>query len=193
MIAGLILAAGESSRMKRDKALLIYHGLTFLETLVLKLRGAGIENIAVVLGHHANEIERAVNLAGVRVVLNPDYRRGQTSSLQTGLAALDELSPDAVMLCLVDHPVVLAEIIGKLMSSFEKDHPPAVIPTLDGQRGHPVVINHTLFAEILALPDGGANSILRKYRDATQLVEVEDRSILLDVDDPEAYERLERM
>jgi molybdenum cofactor cytidylyltransferase len=194
MIAGLILAAGESSRMKRDKALLIYHGLTFLETLVLKLRGAGIENIAVVLGHHANEIERAVNLAGVRVVLNPDYRRGQTSSLQTGLAALDELSPDAVMLCLVDHPVVSAEIIGKLMSSFEKDHPPAVIPTLDGQRGHPVVINHTLFAEILALPpDGGANSILRKYRDATQLVEVEDRSILLDVDDPEAYERLERM
>jgi molybdenum cofactor cytidylyltransferase len=194
MIAGLILAAGESSRMKRDKALLIYRGLTFLETLILNLRGAGIENIAVVLGHHANEIERAVNLAGVRVVLNPDYRRGQTSSLQAGLAAFEELSPDAVILCLVDHPVVSAEIIGKLMSSFEKDHPPAVIPTLDGQRGHPVVINRTLFAEILALPpDGGANSVLRKYRDATQFAEVEDRGILVDVDDPEAYERLDRM
>src|ERR1017187_3858939 len=183
MIAGLILAAGESSRMKRDKALLIYRGLTFLETLILNLRGAGIENMAVVLGHHANEIERAVNLAGVRVVLNPDYRRGQTSSLQAGLAAFEELSPDAVILCLVDHPVVSAEIIGKLMSSFEKYHPPAVIPTLDGQRGHPVVINRTLFAEILALPpDGGANSVLRKYRDATQFAEVEDRGILVDVD-----------
>ena len=69
MIAGLILAAGESRRMGRDKALLTYHGRTFLETLILNIRNAGIENIAVVLGHHAEEIQRAVNLAGVQVVV----------------------------------------------------------------------------------------------------------------------------
>jgi molybdenum cofactor cytidylyltransferase len=191
MIAGLILAAGESRRMRRDKALLSYRGRTFLETLILSLRGAGIQDIAVVLGHHAEEIQQAVDLSGVRVVLNPDYQRGQTSSLQAGLAAVQKVSVDAVILCLVDHPAVSAEIIGRLISSFEKDRPPAVIPIHRGHRGHPVVISRTLFAELLALPpDGAANSVMRKYRDATQFVEVEDRGILLDVDDPEAYERL---
>jgi molybdenum cofactor cytidylyltransferase len=191
MIAGLILAAGESSRMKRDKALLTYRGRTFVETLTLNLRHAGIENIAVVLGHHAEEIKHAVNLAGVRVVLNPDYQRGQTSSLQAGITALEGLSPEGVVLCLVDHPAVSAEIIGTLKTRFERDRPPAVIPILNGQRGHPVLISHTLFAEILALPPGGgANTVLRKYRETTQFVEVEDRGILIDVDDPETYERL---
>jgi molybdenum cofactor cytidylyltransferase len=191
MIAGLILAAGESRRMRRDKALLTYRGHSFLETLILSLRGAGVRDIAVVLGHHAEEIQRAVDLSGVRVVLNPDYQRGQTSSLQAGLAAAQELSADAVILCLVDHPAVSAEIIGRLISSFEKARPPAVIPTHRGQRGHPMVISRALFAEILALPpDGAANTTIRKYREETQFVEVEDRGILLDVDDPEAYERL---
>ena len=88
-VAGLVLAAGESSRMGRDKALLPYRGRTFLETIVAKLREAGLPRVAVVLGHHADEIRRAVNLQGVEVVTNRDYLRGQTTSLQAGLAALN--------------------------------------------------------------------------------------------------------
>jgi molybdenum cofactor cytidylyltransferase len=193
MIAGLILAAGESSRMGSDKALLTYRGRTFLETIIFSLRSAGIEQIAVVLGHHAEEIQRAVSLAGTRVVLNRDYRRGQTSSLQAGLAALAEQSPEAVILCLVDHPVVSSEVIRKLRDRFVRSMPPVVVPTCLGQRGHPVVINCALFSELLALgPDEAANGVIRKYRDATEFVAVEDRGILLDVDDPGAYKNLER-
>ncbi len=88
-IAGLVLAAGESSRMGRDKALLPYRGRTFLETIVGKLRDAGISRILVVLGHHADKIRQSVNLEDVEMVTNCDYLRGQTSSLQAGLAALD--------------------------------------------------------------------------------------------------------
>ena len=194
MIAGLILAAGESSRMGSDKALLAYLGRTFLETIILNLRSAGIEKIAVVLGHHAEEIQRAVDLAGTQVVLNPDYRRGQTSSLQVGLAALAEHSPEAVILCLVDHPAVPAEVISKLRDRFEPSGPPIVVPTCQGQRGHPVVINCALFPELLALgPDEAANTVIRKYHDATQFVEVADRGILLDVDNPDTYKSLERV
>ncbi len=90
MIAGLILAAGESSRMGRDKALLTYRGRTFLETIIATLRAAGIERVVVVLGHHAEEIQCAVNLNDVEVVINPEYHRGQISSLQAGLRALCE-------------------------------------------------------------------------------------------------------
>ena len=91
MIAGLILAAGESSRMGRDKALLPCHGQTFLENIIHTLREAGIERIAVVLGHHAEEIRQAVHLEGIEVVINSEYQRGQTSSLQAGLRALRDV------------------------------------------------------------------------------------------------------
>lgn len=193
MIAGLILAAGESSRMGRDKALLTYRGRTFLDTLIQNLRDAGIENAAVVLGHHAEEIQLAVNLTSVRVIVNHDYRQGQTSSLQAGLAALEVPALEAVILCLVDHPAISVDVIRKLKDHFHQIRPPVVIPTCQGQRGHPVVISRALFPELLALSLGeGANTVIRKYSDATQFVEIDDRGILLDVDDPETYERLER-
>ncbi len=191
MIAGLILAAGESSRMGSDKALLAYRGRTFLETIILNLRNAGIGKIVVALGHHAEEIQRAVDLPGVQVVLNRNYQRGQTSSVQAGLAALQELSPEAVILCLVDHPTVSAAVMTKLKDRFERARPAVVIPTCKGQHGHPVLIGRELFPELLALrANEGANTVIRKYRDATQFVEVDDHGILLDVDDPETYHRL---
>lgn len=191
MIAGLILAAGESSRMGQDKALLIYQGRTFLETIVATLHKAGIERVAAVLGHHAEQILQAVKLEGVETVINRDYVRGQTSSLQAGLRALESPSLEAIMLCLVDHPLVSVETVRALIASFRERGTHVVIPIFRNQRGHPVVISRTLFEELLRLsPDEGADTVIRKYRDATQFVEVDDQGILLDVDDSEAYRRL---
>jgi len=191
MIAGLILAAGESRRMGRDKALLIYRGRTFLENILANLGAAGIEKITVVLGHHAEIIQRAVNMAAAQVVVNREYQRGQTSSLQLGLSAAAADRPEAVILCLVDHPAISPEVMAKLRESFESTHPPVLIPTYKGERGHPVVISQGLFPELLALlPVEPANAVIRKYRNETQFVEVADRGILIDVDDPPAYERL---
>jgi molybdenum cofactor cytidylyltransferase len=192
MIAGLILAAGESRRMGRDKALLTYHGRSFLESIINNLAAAGIDKVTVVLGHHAEIIQNAVNLATVRVVVNHDYQRGQTSSLQLGLAAAAADLPEAVILCLVDHPAISSAVIVKLIEHFESTHPPVLIPTHQGERGHPAIISQTLFPELLALlPVEPANTVIRKYRPATQFVEVADPGILIDVDEPAAYERLE--
>ena len=191
MIAGLILAAGESRRMGRDKALLTYRGRTFLETIISNLGAAGIKNVTVVLGHHAEAIQRAVDVGTVRVVINQEYQRGQTSSLQLGLAAAAADSPEAIILCLVDHPAISPEVIAELRKRFESTRPPVLIPTYKGERGHPVVIGQKLFPELLALlPAEPANAVIRKYRNETQFVEVTDRGILIDVDDPPTYERL---
>ena len=192
MIAGLILAAGESSRMGRDKALLAYHGRTFLETILGTLREAGIARIAVVLGHHADEIRKAVNLEGVEVVVNNEYLRGQTSSLQAALRALEDPDLEAIVLSLVDHPVVSAATVRALLKSYGQSHAPVIIPTYRGQRGHPVVIARDLFPELQVLgPKEGANIVVRKYGDQTRFVDVDDPGILLDVDDPDTYGRLE--
>jgi molybdenum cofactor cytidylyltransferase len=192
MIAGIILAAGESQRMGRDKALLTYHGKTFLETIIQNLNAAGIEKIAVVLGHHAEVIQAKVNLAATQLVVNHEYPRGQTSSLQLGLETVATDQPDAVILCLVDHPAVPAEVIAKLKQHFESTHAPVIIPTHNGERGHPVVISKALFPELLALSPGEpASAVIRKYRPETLFLEVADRGILIDVDEPRNYERLE--
>ena len=191
MIAGLILAAGESSRMGTDKATLTYRDRTFLELVVQTLREIDIERIAVVLGHHAQEIQRHVKIEAAQVVINPDYKSGQTSSLQVGLRSLIADNLEAIVLCLVDHPAVSAETVRRLVATFRECGAPLVIPTCRGRRGHPVLIGRQVFDELLRLAsDTGADSVLRKYRQATQFVEVEDEGVVIDVDDPESYRRL---
>ena len=191
MIAGLILAAGESSRMGTPKATLAYRGRTFLELIVETLREGGLERLFVVLGHQAGEIQQRVKIEGAGVLINPDYQSGQTSSLQAGLRALAADDPEAVLLCLVDHPAVSAETIRMIASAFRKSGAPVVIPTYHGRRGHPALIGRQLFDGLLALPLGaGADSVVRKYRPLTKFVEVEDEGVIIDVDDPESYRRL---
>lgn len=190
-VAGLILAAGESSRMGTDKALLEYRGRTFLETLLLTLREAGVEHIAVVLGHHAELIRNRSHLAGAQVVVNSDYRRGQTSSLQAGLRALAPQEPSGVVLCLVDHPAVSTDTIRQLIHRFKSTGKPVVIPETHGRHGHPVLLRRELFDEILALgPGEGADCVIRRHRTRTEFVAVNDPGIFLDVDDPAAYRQL---
>ncbi len=191
MIAGLILAAGESSRMGTPKATLAYRGRTFLELIVQTLREGGLERIVVVLGHQADDIQRQVKIETAQVVINPDYRSGQTSSLQAGLRALIADDLDAVILCLVDHPAVCAETVRRIVATFRQCGAPVVIPAYQGRRGHPVLIGRQVFEELLVLAgDAGANSVVRRYRPATQFVEVEDEGVVMDVDDPESYRRL---
>jgi len=196
MIAGLVLAAGESSRMGRDKALLVYRGRTFLETIIAKLREGGIDRVAVVLGHHAPVIRQALNLSEVEVVTNRDYLRGQTSSLQVGLVALAGLPAeaetlDAIVLCLVDHPAFEPATVSALVAAFACRRAAVVVPTHLGRRGHPVLIARPLFEPLLALSlRQGANSVIGAWGDRTELLEVADPGILVDVDDPETYSRL---
>ena len=190
-IAGVVLAAGESSRMGMDKPLLMYRGKTFLENIIAALRGAGVERIVVVLGHNAEVIRQRVDLSTVQVAVNHDYRRGQTSSLQTGLQALAINWPDGILMCLVDHPLITSDTVAELIQHFKLRGSPVIIPQLHGKHGHPVLISRKLFDEIAALgPDEGADKVIHKYRSETEFVEVSDPGILFDVDDPESYRNL---
>lgn len=190
-VAGLVLAAGESSRMGADKPLLTYRGRTFLETITSILLEAGVQQIVVVLGHHAEKIRQSIDLSSVEVVVNPDYRQGQTSSLQAGLRVLMRTTPDGIVVCLVDHPAISADTVKTLIQTFKSAGKPIVIPQLNGRHGHPVLLGRELFPELLALgPDHGADTVIHKYRDLAQFVEVSDPGILVDVDDPVSYLRL---
>lgn len=190
MIAGIILAAGASSRMGTPKALLDYRGETFVGRLV-RVLGTSCNPVMVVLGYHADVIRRQVP-AIAKVVVNPDPARGQLSSLQTGLAALPP-EADGFAFIPVDSPAVAEDTVAKLARAFEHRNPFTlfVIPRQAGKRGHPVIAARSIAAEFLALPPTAeAREVVHAHVDRTEYVDVDDSGIFTDVDDPEAYRRL---
>ena len=190
MIAGIILAAGASSRMGTPKALLDYRGETFVGRLV-RVLGTSCHPVIVVLGYHADAIRPKVPSTAT-IVINPDPSRGQLSSLQTGLAALPA-EADGFAFIPVDSPAVAEDTVATLARTFEQRNPSTlfVIPRQSGKRGHPVIAARSIAAEFLALPaTAEAREVVHAHVDRTEYVDVDDSGIFTDVDDPEAYRRL---
>ena len=190
MIAGIILAAGASSRMGTPKALLDYRGETFVGRLA-RVLGETCHPVIVVLGYHAEAIRAAIP-ATATIVVNPDPGRGQLSSLQTGLAALPD-DADGFAFIPVDCPAIETSTVTELVQAFKQRDPATmfVIPRQSGKRGHPVLAPRSIAAEFLALaPTAEAREVVHAHVDRTEYVEVDDAGIFTDVDDPEAYRLL---
>ena len=190
MIAGIILAAGASSRMGTPKALLDYRGETFVGRLV-RVLGTSCKPVIVVLGYHSDALQKQVP-ATASIVINPDPSRGQLSSLQTALETLPQ-DADGFAFIPVDSPAVEEATVATLARAFEHRRPSTlfVIPRLSGKRGHPVVATRAIANEFLALPPTAeAREVVHAHVDRTEYVDVDDAGIFTDVDDPEAYRRL---
>jgi molybdenum cofactor cytidylyltransferase len=189
MLAAVVLSAGESSRMGRPKALLPIQGQTFIEKIVAALREAGLENVVVVLGHNAEALAKSISHLPVTVLVNADYRKGQLSSLQ---AAVRHLLADehchAMLVHLVDHPYIDADLVNLLVQRFETSGKLIVVPRFGAKRGHPVIFARSLFDELLnAPPDEGAKAVVNAHRAETLEVDTADAGITLDIDTPELY------
>lgn len=185
-VAGVVLAAGSGSRMGRIKQLLPFRGAPLLAHVVASARGAGLQPVVVVLGHCAARIHREVDLAGTRVVVNPDYRRGQSTSLIRGLEAL----PPALFL-LGDQPLISAEVIARVLAGYRLTRAPVVLPTFRGRRGNPVLIDRSLFDRLARLTgDEGARGLFQDCAGQIQRIAVDDPGIHLDVDTWQDYQDL---
>ncbi|MGH9559258.1 MAG: nucleotidyltransferase family protein [Bryobacteraceae bacterium] len=190
MIAGIILAAGASSRMGRPKALLDYRGETFVGRLI-RIFSSFCDPVIVVAGYHAEAIHDEVD-GRARFVVNSDPSRGQLSSLQTALAAIPSRSR-GFMFTPVDCPAAGPETLAAVVDAFRNRNPETmlVIPQHEGRHGHPVCAAAQLIDELLALPpEAQAREVVHRYRPATQFVDVNDPGILADIDDPDAYLQL---
>jgi molybdenum cofactor cytidylyltransferase len=189
-IAAIILAAGESRRMGRPKALLACQGTTFLGHLLRVTAHPAIGIRKVVLGAAADEIVRASGVAREAVVMNPDWQNGQLSSLQAGLRSLPEGGTDAILLCPVDHPLVSAHLIDTLVKAFRTQGKLIVVPTFLGQRGHPVIFSAALYAELLAAPAGeGARAVVRAHVKDVLEVPTKEEGVVMNLNDPAALAR----
>jgi len=197
MIPAIILAAGASSRMGRPKALLpiAADGTTFLERLVRTLRAAGVDDVIVVVGYDADLVRGVIESAGlaVRTAENQDPARGQISSLMAALEIADRPGVQAVLVAPVDQPVVAVDTVRRLLDAYQRTRAPIVRPAHEGRHGHPVVFDRSLFDELRRADlSAGAREVIQRHRSEAIDVTVDDEGAFLDIDTPEAYERVLR-
>ena len=190
---GVVLAAGESSRMERDKALLTYGGRTFLAGAIESLR-PHTDMVLVVVGRNAEALTPIVYAAGAFLVENPEPERGQFSSLQAGLREVLNRGRDAAIVSLVDRPPVAEATVGQLRQAFlaASHHGRwAVVPEFKGRHGHPLVIGREMIEAFLQAPvTSTAREVEHSLPERIEYVAVADPMVTFDIDSPEDYQRL---
>ena len=195
MISGILLAAGESSRMQGAfKPLLKWGKRTVIGECVHQMRNSQLAEIFVVLGHREMEIRQTLSGSGVQYAINEDYRRGMLSSVKAGLASLSP-NEDAALIALVDQPMITKEIIDTLIAAFVAGEKGLALPTYQGKRGHPIIIAAKYFEEIMQLDEDspeGLRQFIDGRRDDTLEVPVNTPAVIEDIDLPEDYERLSK-
>ena len=191
-VAAIVLAAGTSSRMGDFKQLLPFGSKTIVETTVETAVASSADEVVVVVGHRADDVAAAVARLGVRVVRNDAYLDGMSSSIKAGVRAVgDEV--DAVMICLGDQPHVPVAVFDAVLDAYRASGAPVVVPTIAGDTGHPVVFDHSLRDEMLAVDSSqGMRSVTYAHRSETLRVPVDTVAVLDDIDTPDDYERLRR-
>jgi molybdenum cofactor cytidylyltransferase len=199
--AGIILAAGESSRMGSDKALLPWPPLlpgqlpsneTFLSCAIQSF-SLSTDFVVVVAGKNEAVLVPVVFANGATLTVNPDPSRGQFSSLQMGLREVLNRGRDAALITLVDRPPVSVATIKALMDVFTSAQTNvwAVVPESSGRHGHPYIAGRELIEAFLrAAPTASAREIEREHRDHILYVQVDDPFVALNVNTPEEYAAL---
>jgi molybdenum cofactor cytidylyltransferase len=192
MIVAVVLSAGESSRMGRPKALLPVDGVRFIEKIVTALKSTRVAKIIAVLGHDADEMRRQIGDLPVTMVVNPNYKQGQLSSLVAAINSIqsskDSASVDGILVHLVDHPYINPDLVNLMIDRFHETKKLIVVPRYQERRGHPVIFSSALFAELLAAPlDQGAKTVVHAHRDETMEIDTEDEGVTIDIDTPEEY------
>ncbi len=189
MIWVIILAAGESRRMGKPKLLLRFGEKTIIETVTESVLASGVKNVLVVLGAAQKRIEAVIKDYHLKVIHNPDYRKGMLSSVQRGFRSLP-LDCSAVVVVLGDQPGLRSDVIDELVAAYSKSGRGIVLPVYRGERGHPVLIDRKYQPEIEALsPDVGLRGVVYRHPEDILEVEVETPAVLKDIDDESDYRR----
>jgi molybdenum cofactor cytidylyltransferase len=184
--------------MGSPKALLATpSGRPFAAAIVRALAEAGVNDVVVVTGHdHDRVVESVLNDAPAvvpRFARNPQPSRGQLSSLWVGMDEAVRVETEALIVTLVDVPMVRPATVARVIDEWRRTRAPIVRPAIGDRHGHPVIFDRSVFAELRAAPlDQGAKAVVRAHAREIVDVPVDDEGSLVDVDTPQDYEALRR-
>jgi molybdenum cofactor cytidylyltransferase len=186
-VAAIVLAAGSSRRMgPANKLLTHWRGRSLVRHVArTAVNSLAVETI-VVTGHESEVVARELDGLKIRIVDNPHFADGLSSSLATGINALAEAQAGAVIL-LADMPMLHIDTLNKLIEAFEETKGMSIcVPVCGGRRGNPVVWPSQFFPEILQLSgDRGARDLLKTHKDRVREVNFIDSGVLIDIDSPD--------
>ena len=192
-VGAVVLAAGMSTRMGKPKVLLPWGDKTILEHIIEQLLRSRIEEILVVTGANGDEVKRLLEPYGIRTVHNRGYKTGEMlSSLQTGLRAMPDYVA-ATMIVLGDQPRLHPRTLYKLQWAYAAGASELIAPSYQMRRGHPILIGRRYWQEILQLQRGMApRDVINAHADEIAYVQMNDDSVIRDVDTPEQYQEERR-
>jgi molybdenum cofactor cytidylyltransferase len=191
-IAGVVLAAGESTRYGEPKQLLDWKGEPFVRAVAMTGLKAGLSPVVVVTGANAEHVESAVEDLEIIVVRNEQWKSGQASSIKAGIAQLTASSLPRVggaIFLLADQPQLTTSVLRALAEKHAEGLYPVIAPMVMDRRANPVLFDRVTFPDLLTLEgDTGGRGIFHKYR--VEYLPWHDDRLLLDVDTPDMYQRL---
>jgi molybdenum cofactor cytidylyltransferase len=186
-VAAVVLAAGRSTRMGSNKLLEPLGGVPLVRRVAEAAIEAKLEPVVVVTGHDGAAVGATLDGLSVRLVENPDFADGLSTSLKVGIGSLPQ-GLDAAMILLGDMPLVTASLLRRLVAAFEAEPGGlAAVPLHEGEWGNPVILAPALFGDVQGLSgDTGARGLLESRRDMVIEVPVSDDAVVVDVDTPAA-------
>lgn len=189
MINALILAAGTSSRYgESNKLLEPINGSPMIVQTIRRYEASNCDKIYVVVGHEASRLKQLLRDESVRLIENPDYERGQSTSLRAGLTTMDRRGVNGIIIGLGDMPFVTVHTINLLISRFTMESGEIVAPEYDGQRGNPVLFDRQHLDDLKSVSgDRGGKKILKESDDLIR-VAVDDPGVLRDIDRPSDFD-----
>lgn len=190
--AGLILSAGASSRMGRDKALLPWGSGTFLSSAIRALQPA-TDLVIVVAGANAENLRPVVDAHAAFLAINPDPQQGQFSSLQVGLREVLNRGRDAAIITLVDRPAAQVETVQQIKAAFLASDEKiwAVVPEHGGKHGHPYVIGREMIEAFLRAPlTGSARDVEHSHQAHILYLPVNDPLVAMNINTPEDFQQI---
>lgn len=180
--AGILLAAGGSSRLGSPKQLLRIGDEYLINRIILAIRASGIDHVLVVLGKDLDEIQGKITDSQVVILENKSWQAGIGSSVQCGVRALEE-SVEAAIFFVVDQPYLNAAIIHDFLAYFEQKKPALLATRVGGQICHPTLFTRPYFSKLLKLnPDEGGKGLFKEF--GGEYFDWDDRKLLLDIDTP---------
>ncbi len=189
-VSAILLAAGEAKRIGRPKLLMPFGGGTVLERTLDNLLTSKVDEVIVVLGPRAGVIKQVIADRQVKVVVNPDYHLGMSTSLITGLSLVDDRA-QRIMIALADQPLIYGETYDRLIEASLSCDKGIIIPVYQGRRGNPIIFSAKYKQELFKLKgDVGGRQIVRQYPDDILEVAVHSEGINLDINTMYDYLRL---
>jgi molybdenum cofactor cytidylyltransferase len=178
----VVLAAGESKRMGKQKLLLPWGEKTMIEEVIGHLLESKVHEILVVLGADSPRVEKKIKPLPVKTTVNPYYKKGMLSSVQWGFKKTEK-DVQGVLVCLGDQPLIPFSVIDRILDSYEESKKGIIIPVYKKKRGHPVLIDAQYRKEVETLDSNiGLRALMRRHPQDIFEVDVDTPGILKDID-----------